>query len=36
MVYTARVKASVNGNSIGNTFTHCIHVMYIMLVYILA
>ena len=38
MVYIARVKASVhvNGNSIRNTFTECIHEMYIVLVYVLA
>ena len=29
IVYIARVKASVNGNSIRNTFTDCIHEMYI-------
>ena len=36
IVYIARVKASVNGNSIRNTFTDCIHEMYIVLVYVLA
>ena len=38
IVYIARVKASVhvNGNSIRNTFTECIHEMYIVLVYVLA
>ena len=39
-MYIARVKASINGNSIRNTFTDCkpIHAMfmYIVLVYILA
>ena len=41
-MYIAHVKASVNGNSVKNTFTDCIpiHVhamfMYIVLVYILA
>ena len=37
-MYIARVKASVNGNSIRNTFTDCIpiHAMYIVLVYVLA
>ena len=36
IVYTARVKLKasvhVNGNSIRNTFTECIHEMYIVLV----
>ena len=34
----AHVKASVhvNGNFIRNTFTECIHEMYIVLVYVLA
>ena len=36
IVYIARVKASVNGNSIRNTFTDCIHEMYIVLVHVLA
>ena len=37
-MYIARVKSSVNGNSIRNTFTDsdCIHEMYIVLVYVLA
>ena len=35
-LYIARAKASVNGNSIRNTFTDCIHAMYIVLVYVLA
>ena len=35
-MYIARVKSSVNGNSIRNTFIDCIHEMYIVLVYILA
>ena len=34
-MYIARVKAFVNGNSIRNTFTGCIHEMYIVLVYVL-
>ena len=38
IVYITHVKTSVNGNSIRNTFTDCIHEieMYIVLVYILA
>ena len=32
----ARVNASVDGNSIRNTFTDCIHAIYIVLVYVLA
>ena len=32
----ARVKASVNGNSIRNTFTDCIRAIYIVLVFVLA
>ena len=32
----ARVKASVNGNFIRNTFTDCIHAIYIVFVYVLA
>ena len=32
----ARLKASVNGNSIRNTFTDCIYVMYNLHVYVLA
>ena len=40
IVYIARVKAFVNGNSIRNTFTDCIPIhamfMYIVLVYVLA
>ena len=40
IVYIARVKASVNGNSIRNTFRDCIPIhamfMYIVLVYVLA
>ena len=33
IVYIARVKAPVNGNSIRNTFTDCLNEMYIVLVY---
>ena len=40
IVYIARVEASVNGNSIRNTFADCIPIhamfMYIVLVYVLA
>ena len=36
IVYIARVKASVNGNSIRNAFTDCIHEIYIVPVYVLA
>ena len=32
----ARVKASVNGNSIRNTFIDCIHAICIVLVYVFA
>ena len=35
-MYIARVKAFVNRNSITNTFTDCIHEMYIVLVYVSA
>ena len=35
-MFIARVKASVNGNSIRNTFTDCIHAIYIVLVYVFA
>ena len=35
-MYIARVKASVNGNFLRNTFTDCIHEMYIVLVYVSA
>ena len=39
-MYIARVKTSLNGNSISNTFTDCIPIhamfMYIVLVYVIA
>ena len=36
-MYIARVTASVNGNSIRNTFTDCIYaILYIVPVYVLA